>query len=358
MKTLSLLRDWRHCVRNQLLPGLHGHQAKALADFSLAMAWTRQCQSGWLAVSVPGPARPASVRRRLERLVANPRLRPRLVLARLARQWLTAWTGRPLLLILDETPNGADLRCLKLSAGYRKRAVPLLGVCYRTDRPPEPMPRLITHMLRRAARCVPPGTEVTLLLDRGLAWPDVLDTCAELGWHFVTRVQGTTRLRRLSGTWCAVRDLVPRPGARWYGRGQVFKKAGGRTVSVIAVWERGCVEPWLLVSDRPASYPRCRGYAKRMWIEELFRDEKRQGFQWQRSRLTDPTRALRLLLIMALATLLTLSLGTRVLKAGLRRWFEPRRQRMLSLTQLGLRWFHYVLIHDWPLVLQCQLHPQ
>lgn len=358
MSALSILRDWRQCVREELLPELHGHQAKALADFSLAMVRARHGQSGWLAVHVPGPARPASVRRRLERLLANPRLRPRPAFGQLARHTLPAWAGRAVLLILDETPNGARLRCLKLSAGYRKRAVPLLAVCYPTDRPPEPMPRLIAHLLRRAARCLPPGAEVTLLVDRGLAWPGVLDTCAALGWHFVARVQGTTRLHRPSGTWCAVKDLVSRPGQRWYGRGRVFKKAGGRTLSVIAAWERGVKEPWLLVSDRPASYRRCRGYAKRMWTEELFRDEKSQGFQWQKSHLRNPTRALRLLLIMALATLLSLSLGTRVLKGGLRRWFEPRRQRLLSLTQLGLRWFHYALNHDQPLSLRCQLYPQ
>ena len=51
-------------------------------------------------------------------------------------------------------------------------------------------------------------------------------------------------------------------------------------------------------------------YACRDWIEQGFRGLKRAGWQWQRTRRTDPVRAGRHWLVMAVATLLV-AYGTR-----------------------------------------------
>jgi hypothetical protein len=346
----EILRRWARTVKEQLLPGLHGHQAEALAAVSLGVALSGHCDSGRVSVAVPAAAKPASVRRRVERLVANPRLRPARAMAELARSVLAPWAGLRPVLILDETPKGDGLRCMKVSLGYRKRAVPLVWECYEPRRPPLPMPALLWRLLSRAARCLPRGCEVTLLADRGLSWPSVMDCCRHLGWHYVLRLQRDTRVRLADGTERAARGLAPRRGARWLGPGvELFKKAGWRRANVVAVWERRCREPWLLASDRPASYARCRGYCKRAWCEQLHRDEKSQGPNWQRSRVEDPRRACRLLLAVALATLLAVSLGTRALKRGLRRELESGRARKLSVFQLGLRWLAAAMLRDLPL---------
>src|SRR5262249_58738722 len=106
------------------------------------VAVSGQCQSGHLALAVPGEAKPASVQRRLERYLGNERIRPRLWLWRLAKNLFAPWAGRRLRLLLDETPKANDLRVLKISVAFRKRAVPLLGVCYPPDDPPLPLPLL------------------------------------------------------------------------------------------------------------------------------------------------------------------------------------------------------------------------
>src|SRR3989440_4251936 len=126
----------------------------------------------------------------------------------------------------------------------------------------------------------------------------------------------------------------------------IIKKLGGRAAAVAACWERGCDGPWLLVSDREDGPRLFRRYAKRTWTEELFRDEKSGGFHWEESHVTDPAHAARLVLLMALATYLALALGSRVIQAGLRRFLETTRRRMLSLFQIGLRWLKFCLSHD------------
>ena len=62
--------------------------------------------------------------------------------------------------------------------------------------------------------------------------------------------------------------------------------------------------------------------------------------------MTDPAHAARLVLLIALATYLALALGSRVIQAGLRRFLESTRQRMLSLFQIGMRWLMFCLTHD------------
>ena len=150
---------------------------------------------------------------------------------------------------------------------------------------------------------------------------------------------------------------VPR-GSRWFGAGvEVFKKAGWRRCNVVAAWEPPCKERWLLVTDLPATFMRCRNYCRRVWCEQLHRDEKSHGFNWHLSRVRDPAHAARLVLVMALATLLCLSLGTHLIKRGLRKLLEPARRRLLSVFQLGLRWLRDCLVNGRDCPCQLYLYP-
>ena len=100
----------------------------------------------------------------------------------------------------------------------------------------------------------------------------------------------------------------------------------------------------MVSEDRDDGLPGCSTdrYLKRTWTEELFRDEKSSGIPLG-AEPCDRTRVMqaRLVLVMALATYLALGLGSRMIKAGLRRLMETTRQRKLSLFQVGLRFLMY-----------------
>jgi hypothetical protein len=346
MSASLILGAWRSTVAEQLLPGLHGHQAKALADLSYAMTLAGHCQAGQLATHVPTAATAASSQRRCERLLANDRLEPRPAQSMLAGALLQYWGGQTILLLLDEEPRANDLRVLNLRVAYNHRALPLAATCYRPDALPQPMPALVKGLLGQVLGCLPADASVVLLADRGLCWPLLVDWCHQHGWHYVLRLQGQTKVRLADGRECATRELAPRPGRRWLGEAEVFKKAGWRTANVVATWERGIKEPWLLLVDQRASLRHCRVYAKRTWVEESHRDDKSAGFHWEQSRVKDPTHVLRLLLVLALAMVLAASQGSRVLKYGWRRRIDAHARRRLSVIQLGLRWLRYALEHD------------
>jgi hypothetical protein len=337
MSATRIVPPWRSCVRKQLLPYVHGHQAQALADFSYAAARASHCQAGRLALHVPTDATPASSQRRFERLLDNPRLRPRLAQRMLARALLQHWRGATVLLLLDETPKANALRALTIRVAYAHRALPLATICYRPDALPQPLPALVRSLLRQVRGGLPPGVCVVLLADRGLCWPLLVDWCRDHGWHYVLRLQSQTKVRWPDGRECAARELAPRVGGRWLGEAEVFKKAGWRGAHVVATWEPDQREPWLLLTDQRASLRHCRSYRKRMWEEESFRDDKSAGFHWHQSQVNDPAHAARLLLVLALAMVLAASHGSGVLKAGRRHLLDPHRRRRLSVVQLGLR---------------------
>jgi hypothetical protein len=344
MSALSIVADWRRCVAN-LMPQRHAHQTHALADFSFAVALAGDCRAGRVSPHVPTEARPASSRRRFERLLDNPRLRPRQAQRELARSLLAHWTGTTVLLILDETPHANDLRAMCVRVAYAGRALPLAWACYRPDEPPQPLPQLVRGLLRQVRGCLPQGCEVVLLADRGLAWPVVIDFCQQSGWGYVLRLQRHIKIRLPDGTERAAGQLVRRAGQRWYGEAAAMRAAGWRGAGVVAVWEAGMTEPWVLLVDEPGRLRHARLYAKRMWVEQSFRDDKSGAFEWGESAVTDPVHASRLLLVLALAMIQGASVGSASVRSGRRKHLDPRRGRRISVVQIGLRWLRTVVLH-------------
>ena len=345
MGAARMVQRWTYAVK-ELLPSVHGHRTKALADFSFAMCLAGHCHSGKLAASTVSDVKPASIRRRWERLIANSDLNAQQVLRELAASMLNPWSGRHLLLILDETPNGEDLRCLRLGVAYRKRMITLAAECYPTDKLPIWMPQLVCRMLRRVARLLPPDVRVTLLCDRGLAWPRTMDCAAKLHFGVVMRLLGSTRVTLANGKVLKAADLVQRKGQQWSAQVQIFKKAGWRNAHLSIRWDPRSDEPWILAApeDGLRGLHAAQAYAKRNWCEQSFRDEKSSGFQWSQSHVRDPRRGLKIVVVMTLAMLLSISLGTWLIKSGRRKDLDPHLHRRLSLFQLGLRWLHHTLV--------------
>ncbi len=103
----------------------------------------------------------------------------------------------------------------------------------------------------------------------------------------------------------------------------------------------------------------------RAWIEQGFKVTKRAGGQWQRTRMTEPQRAARLWLAVAVATLWLLSVGgvaeetipastlldvTAVL-AGQRRSRQATRLRLVSIFRRGWITILVALLDQAPLPL-------
>jgi hypothetical protein len=132
-----------------------------------------------------------------------------------------------------------------------------------------------------------------------------------LGWPPLLRINtGGTFRPAASAHYRPLRELVPQQGAQGVGLGTAFQGPRRRlNCTVLARWEDGDADPWLLLTDLAPSAGEACWYGLRAWVEHGFKVTKRGGWQWQRTRMTDPQRAARLWLAVAVATLWVLSVG-------------------------------------------------
>jgi hypothetical protein len=166
-------------------------------------------------------------------------------------------------------------------------------------------------MLRQVRAVVPRRFFVIVLADRGLDARWLFQRVVRLGWHPVLRsnMGGTFRPAK-SGHYQPLRNLVPAPGTQWVGTGTAFQGPRRRlNCTLLARWEEGYRAPWLLLTELAPSAGAACWYGLRAGIAQGFKITKRGGWQWQRTRMSDPQRAARLWLAVAVATLWLLSVG-------------------------------------------------
>jgi hypothetical protein len=167
--------------------------------------------------------------------------------------------------------------------------------------------------LRRLAETVPAGCRVTMLADRGFGDQKLFAFLGELGFGYVIRFRGNIRVTDADGT--------SKPAVEWVGRGGRARKlrdarvtAKGQQVgAVVCVHAKGMKEPWCLAASDPEAPTAVlvNHYARRWTIEPRFRDTKdlRFGMGLSATRVGEPMRRDRLLLVSAFAVALLTLLG-------------------------------------------------
>ncbi|MDQ2743633.1 MAG: transposase [Chloroflexota bacterium] len=304
----------------------------------------------------------ASIERRLRRTLGDRRLVRRAYEALLAR--LLPWEEmEEVVLIVDESSKRAHLHLLRMSLAYRGGVIPLAWILWRQQvaLPAGRYWQEMDRLLVRAASLLPADCAVTVLADRAYDIPPFIDRLTARGWHWIIRCkgQGTIRFQDQRGTEAALADLVrahlPGPDRRWKTRGKLFKQAGWREASIVAIWERTADEPLVVITDLAPRWEVLRTFGSRAWIEPGFRQEKSRGWQWEECQVPDLGHQHTLLLAMAWASVLTLLLGTQQATAALARIQQRERTRpplvpqhaRYSLFSLGLHFLHqWIDRHD------------
>lgn len=167
--------------------------------------------------------------------------------------------------------------------------------------------------LRRLAETIPPDCRVTILADRGFGDQKLFAFLTELDFAYVIRFRGNIQVTDAMGETRRAADWVGKAGrARKLANARVTAK--GQTVgAVVCVHAKGMKEPWCLAASDPGAKAATliQHYARRWTIEPQFRDTKdlRFGMGLSATRVGDPMRRDRLLLISAFAMALLTLLG-------------------------------------------------
>ncbi len=194
------------------------------------------------------------------------------------------------------------------------RATPLLWLTVWKDELAEHRNAFEDACLARLKQLVPADCAVTILADRGFGDHKLFGLLDQLGFDYVIRFRGNIHVTDAAGE--------TRPAADWVGKGGRARKLRGARVTasngyrvgaVVCVHAKAMKEPWCLAaSDAEAPTAELvNHYGKRWTIEPTFRDTKdlRFGLGLSATRVSEPMRRDRLLLINAFALVLLTMLG-------------------------------------------------
>jgi Transposase DDE domain len=310
--------EWTTTIQRRL-PNLSKPQATVLALWSLGMVLARSCAltavSAFLATwlhrnedAVRQQLREFCYEATAKRGTARHEVSVEPCFVPLLTWVVDQWEGTQVALALDATTLGACFTVLAISVVYRGCAIPVAWTVLAATAK-HAWRREWLRMLRQVHRALPRSWTVLVLADRGLYARWLFRRMTRLGWHPFLRINtgGTFRpTGQVRGV--ALKTLVPAPGTTWQGTGIAFKGRHRQLhCTLLACWEPGYKDPWLILTDLPPEASTACWYGLRAWIEQGFKITKRAGWQWQRTRMTRPDRAARLWLAVAVATLWLLS---------------------------------------------------
>jgi hypothetical protein len=314
------MTEWTTIIRTHL-PHLTKPQATVLALWSLGMVLARSCAltavSAFLATwlhrkedAVRQQLREFCYEATAKRGTARQELVVETCFVPLLAWIVDQWEGTQVALALDATTLGTRFTVLALSVVYRGCAIPVAWTVLAATAK-HAWRREWLRMLRQVRRAIPRAWTVLVLADRGLYARWLFRRITRLGWHPFLRINtgGTFRpTGQVRGV--PLKTLVPEPGTTWQGTGIAFKGRNRQLhCTLLACWEAEYKDPWLILTDLPPEASTACWYGLRAWIEQGFKITKRAGWQWQHTHMTQPARAARLWLAVAVATLWLLSVG-------------------------------------------------
>jgi len=270
----------------------------------------------------------------------------RLCFAPLTKWVLAHWPGRQLPLALDATSLGDRLTILAVSVVYKGAAIPIAWKILPANRKHAWNPEWLA-LLELVQPAIPADWQVIVLTDRGLYARCLYQAIVAHHWHPFMRVNtqgnfhpaGCDRRQHIA-------DFVPKVGTGWAGPGVAFTGPDRRLAcTLLACWEAGYKDPWCILTDLQPQQCTIAWYGLRSWIEQDFRTRKRGFWQWQHTRMTDPARAERVWLPIAVCTFKLLAIGDAIEQdAALPIWgttipaiLRRRATRLVCLGYLALR---------------------
>ena len=169
-------------------------------------------------------------------------------------------------------------------------------------------------------------------------------------WEYVLRQKGRNLVKQKGQqNFQRLDSLVTKPRQQVWLQSCLLTAQHAYVVNVLAYWKPGEEQPWLLATNLPTPQQTLRAYRLRMWIEEMFGDLKKNGFDLEATHLRNFLRLSRLTLAVVLLYVWLLAFGAKVIKAGQRRLVDRNDRRDLSVFRIGRNMVERLLANGLPL---------
>ena len=254
-------------------------------------------------------------------------------------------------LIVDQTTIG-DVQVITGSYPYNGRSIPLAMATFEYGKITRSQNYLEETFLSKMADCLPKGTKVVWIMDRGYGKVFLIKSCYSSGWFFIIRGRRET-----------IVEYTKDGKKQRKGLGRLKHKQGKPIrycnvlyhdkekvkVDIIVYREKGFKEPWFLIvpagcQDILPAETVVQWYRRRMNIEVTFRDFKSHlGVRAISLKVRKSARLNRLLSVMVLVYIFLLIFGESNFGIKLREELEVLRskcrhgtKRTLSVLSIAL----------------------
>lgn len=171
----------------------------------------------------------------------------------------------------------------------------------------------------------------------------VVSACADWGWRFVFRTDKNTRIYDGEEEY-PIKSLESQGNEKFFMVHNVaFSKERYGPVNAVAWKERNWDAPLYLLSNFELSYNCAYFYRKRWGIETFFGDIKSRGFNIHKSKLADPQRVAKILIVICLAYILIFRLGEQERGSPLISKVTRKNRMDLSIFTTGKKLIEYCI---------------
>ena len=301
-----------------------------------AILWSESgCLSRWIKFLKHRDCQARSHMERLSYFVNNPKSTAETFFHPLIRQFLAALEGMEVLLTLDTSVFWNAYCLIEVCLVWGGRSFPL---AQRVMEHPSATVAYTDYrgLLETAQALLPPKCQVFLLADRGFDHGELIRWLTQQSWHWAIRAKCDLNVTRANGQTHKVAELIaPKDEAYLFHHVTIL---GDIECALTTANLSVAGEAWAVVSDIPASLQLFQLYGQRFGgIEPHFKDYQSAGFELSDSRLRGAQALTTLLLLLATATLISISVALQLIAAGQRQSLDWHSQRGLSFFQLGLR---------------------
>jgi hypothetical protein len=341
----KLYRTWKEQIR-ALRPSQRITQIENFAWMMVGIYQSRSVHLSKIAGKVLGNAKLLSTVRRFERFLDNTAIDVRIWYEPIAKQWIAAqWQHlREIRLIVDGTKVGFGHQLLMVSLAYRRRSIPIAWDWIKQVRGHSSAKKQI-ELLEYVKTLLSKKPVVFLVGDSEFGSIQVLKELNQWRWRYALRQKSNTGFRvGRFGAWQSLGSFVKKSGdSAWLPKGFLTQQHAF-PASVLVYWKIGEKEPWCLATNMSDRTLVLQYYKRRMWIEEMFGDLKRHGFDLESTMLRAPEHLSRLTLVVAYLYDWLISAGAKIIRAGLRHFVDRKDRRDLSLFQIGWRFIDRQLL--------------
>jgi hypothetical protein len=334
----------------EIAPELRKTQVNGLVYLIVGIYLSKSVNLGIIAGKITGLVRRLSNVKRLSRLLKNQNIDVEKIYHPIAQEWMRAQAAasQQVKLIIDGTKIGFGHQLLMVSMAYRKRSIPICWTWVKYVKGHSTTEKQI-EVLQKVHELLPPGVAVILVGDSEFGAIELIRCLDEWRWDYVLREKGRLSICLKNETgWKKLSEISIQPGQKIWIEQCYLTQKEIYPVSILIYWKKGEDSPWYLATSLPDQKMTISAYSRRMWIEEMFGDMKRNGFDFERTMLRDMDRLSRLTLAISLLYVWLISIGSRSIKNGDRVWVDRNDRRDLSIFQIGFRFMERKLVNSLP----------